>query len=72
MGAAEFLVVKDEVVPMSNLRNFIERRLLDNPKLIVVIETHPDSEYGLMVDILDELRLANARKISLKQMKVGG
>ena len=66
------IVVKDQVVPLSNLRYFIETRLLDNPKLIVVIETHPDSEYGLMVDILDELRLANARKISLKQMKVAG
>ena len=66
------IMIKDEVVPLSNLRGFIERRLLDNQKLIVVIETHPDSEYGLMVDILDELRLANARRISLKQMKIGG
>lgn len=39
-------------------------------KLAVVIESHPDSEYGLMVEILDELRLADARRISLKEMKV--
>lgn len=66
------VVVKDEVIPMSNLKGFVERRLLENEKLIVVIETHPDSEYGVMVDILDELRLANARRISLKTMKVEG
>ena len=66
------IVVKDEVIPITNLRGFIERKMNENEKLIVVIETHPDSEYGLMIDILDELRLANARRISLKQMKVGG
>ena len=30
-----------------------------------------DAEYGLMVDILDELKLANARRIALKTMKGG-
>jgi biopolymer transport protein ExbD len=64
------IVINKEVVPLSNLRVRIERELTANPKLIVVIESHPDAEYGLMVDILDELRLANARRISLKTMKV--
>lgn len=63
------IVIDKEVVPLQNLRGLIERRLSENEKLIVVVETHPDSEYGLMVDILDELRLANARRISLKQMR---
>ena len=63
------IVVDKEQVPIRELRPLIERRLDENAKLIVVVETHPDSEYGLMVDILDELRLANARRISLKTMK---
>ena len=64
------ITVDDEQVTLSGLRPRIERRLAENAKLIVVIETHPDSEYGIMVDILDELRLANARRISLKTMKI--
>jgi biopolymer transport protein ExbD len=64
------IVINKELVPLSSLRNRIERELAANDKLIVVIESHPDSEYGLMVDILDELRLANARRISLKQMRI--
>jgi biopolymer transport protein ExbD len=64
------IVVDKNVVPLQNLRSLIERRLAENDKLIVVVESHPDSEYGLMVDILDELRLANARRISLKTMKI--
>ena len=47
----------------------IERKLAQNPKLIVVIQTHPDAEYGLMVDILDELKLARCTRISLKTLK---
>jgi biopolymer transport protein ExbD len=64
------IVISNEVVPLQNLRPRIERELAANSKLIVVIESHPDAEYGLMVDILDELRLANARRISLKTMRV--
>jgi biopolymer transport protein ExbD len=63
------IVVDKNVVPLQNLRGLVERKIAENEKLIVVIESHPDSEYGLMIDILDELRLANARRISLKTMK---
>ena len=64
------IVIAKEIVSIDNLRGRVERELASNEKLIVVIESHPDSEYGLMVDILDELRLANARRISLKTMRI--
>jgi biopolymer transport protein ExbD len=64
------IVIEKEVIPLSRLRGFVERKLNENEKLIVVVESHPDSDYGLMIDILDELRLANARRISLKQMRI--
>ncbi|MBM4116330.1 biopolymer transporter ExbD [bacterium] len=37
-----------------------------NPKLIVVIQTAPQAQYGVMIDILDELKLAEIKKISIK------
>ena len=58
--------VDKEPVSLDQLRAIIEKKLAENSDLIVVLETHPESEYGLMVDILDELRLADARRISLK------
>jgi biopolymer transport protein ExbD len=63
------VVIKDRQVPLSQIRPLVERELAVNEKLIVVIQTHPDAEYGLMIDILDELKLANARRISLKTMR---
>jgi biopolymer transport protein ExbD len=66
------ITVDNQPVSLREVRSIVERRLAENEKLIVVIVTHPDSEYGLMVDILDEIKLANARVISLKTMSVGG
>ena len=66
------ITIDEDAVQLSGIRSIIERRLAQNEKTIVVVETHPDAEYGLMVDILDELRLAQARTISLKTMSEGG
>jgi biopolymer transport protein ExbD len=63
------IVVEKETVALESLKGLIERRLAENQNLVVVVESHPQSEYGLMVGILDELRLANARRISLKTTK---
>lgn len=56
-------------VGLKDIKEIIERKLTLEPKLVVVVETHPDAEYGLMIDILDELRLASATRISLRTMK---
>jgi len=56
-------------VGIRDIQQFVENKLAANPKLVIVIETHPDADYGIMIDILDELRLANAEKISLRAMK---
>ena len=56
-------------VSMKEIKPIIEQKLLQNPKLVIVIETHPDADYGIMIDILDELRLAKASRISLRTLK---
>jgi biopolymer transport protein ExbD len=56
-------------VNIREIKALIEQKLLQNPKLVVVIETHPDADYRVMVDILDELRLAKATRISLRTLK---
>ena len=56
-------------VNIREVKPLIEQKLLQNPKLVVVIETHPEADYSIMVDILDELRLAKATRISLRTLK---
>ena len=48
------------------LRDEVKRRIEENPNLVVSIETDPDAPYGIMVDVLDEVKLANAERISIK------
>ena len=52
-------------VQVNQIKSIIEYRL-ENPKLVVILKIHPDADYGRMVACLDELRLANATKVSLK------
>ena len=56
-------------VTVKEIKPIIEQKLIQNPKLVIVIETHPEADYGIMVDILDELRLAKATRISLRTLK---
>jgi biopolymer transport protein ExbD len=53
-------------IEINHIKQAIEDRILANPKLVVVLKIHPDADYGRMVACLDELRLANANKVSLK------
>ena len=53
-------------VEINHIQQAIEDRILSNPKLVVLLKIHPEADYGMMVACLDELRLANANKVSLK------
>jgi len=47
------------------------RRARGQEELVVVLETDPQAEYGLMVQVLDQVRLAGSRRIALK-LRGGG
>jgi len=61
-----FITLDRKSIEINHIKQAISDRLLANPKLVVVLKIHPDADYGLMVACLDELRLANANKVSLK------
>jgi len=45
------------------------QEVASNPGLVAAIETHPQAPYRLMVDVLDALEGANARRISLQVLE---
>jgi biopolymer transport protein ExbD len=59
-------------IELHRVKTLVEEKLMLNDKLVIVIETHPDSNYGVMVDVLDELRLAKATRISLRTTAPAG
>ncbi len=60
------ITLDGDPIEVNHILNAIEGRLRANDKLVVVLEIHPDADYGQMVACLDELRLANATRVSLK------
>lgn len=53
-------------IEINHIKVAIEDRLMANPKLVVMLKIHPEANYGMMVACLDELKQANANKVSLK------
>jgi biopolymer transport protein ExbD len=63
------ITIDDEPVNLHDIRSRVEQAMADNDKLIVVVETDPNAKYGLMIDMLDELKLAQAQRVSLKTLE---
>jgi biopolymer transport protein ExbD len=63
------LTFDDMPVALSRLQQMIRDRVAGNDQIVVVLETHPDADYGMMIACLDEVKLADARKVSLKTTK---
>ena len=63
------IVISGALVKLEDVRRIVREAQDENPKVVVVIETSPQAHYGTMVDILDELKIAGIRKISLKMGK---
>ena len=56
-------------IRINQIKNELIRRLKANSKLVVILSTHPDADYGSMVAVLDEVRLAKARRMAIKMLK---
>lgn len=67
-GADSRVYVDDQPVEVAALEGLVKRRIQANDKTIVLIETHPDAPYGTLVDVLDEVKQAKARRISIKTL----
>ena len=71
-GHADQTVTVDGVlVPVGSIADLLRRRNAERGArgeevLVVLIETHPRAAYQLMVEILDQVRQANSRKVSLQ------
>jgi biopolymer transport protein ExbD len=64
--AAGSVFVDGKPVQVENVQGITEKRLAENPKLIVSIESDPESRYGAMIAVLDQVKLARAPVISLR------
>lgn len=60
---------QEQTIAYSDVSNILRQELLANPNLIAAIQTHPDAAYSHMVDVLDEVKLSGADRISLQELE---
>ena len=59
-------LVDNEPTPLNQIRILVKEAEAANDKLVVSVEPPAEAPYRAMVDILDELKMAGASRISLK------
>ena len=59
------------IVPFGNLMGEVTARLTANDKLIVSLKAERGASYRMFVDVLDELKLAGATRISIAEPESG-
>ena len=65
---ADGLVLLDKnPVEIREIRNVIEERQSQNPNLIISVKTVRDTRYEVYIRVLDQLKKANAQKISIAE-----
>ena len=66
------ILVGGEETPLSEVRAKVEERRMEykrekgeDEEIIVSLLAHPDADYSAMIDVLDEIKLSGATKISI-------
>ncbi len=59
------VLIREDVVELDDIRERVEEEIRKNDKLVISLRTDKQAQYGMMIEVLDQLKLADAKKISL-------
>lgn len=60
---------QEQVVAYSQVEVILRQELAQNPNLIAAIKTDPNAAYRHMINVLDEVKIAGAERISLQMLE---
>ncbi len=60
-------LIDGEVIELNQISEIIRNKIFENPLLIVSVKTHNDTRYDDYIQVLDELKKADAKRISLAE-----
>lgn len=60
---------QEQVIPYTQIESILRTELAANENLIAAIKTHPAAPYKHMINVLDEVKLAGADRISLQMLE---
>ena len=65
INAVGQILINLEEISLNQLRADVERRLEENDKLIISLKADEETPYTDFIDVLDEIKLTGAARISL-------
>ena len=60
---------QEQIISYSQVEGILRQELAANENLIAAIKTAPDAPYRHMVNVLDEVKMAGAERISLQMLE---
>jgi len=67
ISASGAVLLGGEPVEMKNLTRKVQDELRANDKLIISVKAHEKAEYDVYVEVLDQLKMAKATRISIAE-----
>jgi biopolymer transport protein ExbD len=67
INASGDAMLDNEIVDVNQISRIIKDKLFENPLLIVSLKTHKDSDYNVYIKVLDQLKKADSKRISLAE-----
>jgi len=61
------ILLDNEIIAINEIARRIEHKIQENPNLIVSVKTDRKTKYDVFVHVLDELKAANATRISIAE-----
>ncbi len=59
----------EQYVELEDLKELVETEIAENPKIIAAVKVTAEAKYQSMIDVLDELQLAEAKRVSLQLLE---
>lgn len=61
------VLMGEEEIQIPRIQDEAKRRVAENPNLIFSVQTSRETLYNIYIEVLDQLKLAGARKISIAE-----
>lgn len=61
------VLLNKKPIKINDVKKEVMRMIAENDKLIISVKTHPSTKYQAYIDVLDQLKMANAKKISIAE-----
>lgn len=61
------VLLDKEPIQIRDIRRVVMEKIAANDKLIFSVKTHPRAKYQAYIDVLDQLKMANATRISIAE-----